>query len=110
MKMATRTPKDLHLYPIVHQKQMKMIDAKYSLRMGYWASRNNVHEYKVYAIVIWMFDLDFVNDLRQASTDNPWLTEQTNQNYMTYLLHQEKYLLGMSRTNEYSLVEASHKK
>ncbi len=42
MKMATRTLKDLHLYPTMDQRQMKMIDAKYSLRMGYWASRNNV--------------------------------------------------------------------
>ncbi len=57
-----------------------------------------------------MFDLDFVNNLRQASRDNPWLIEPTNWNYMTYLLHQAKYLLGMSRTNQYSLVEALHKK
>jgi len=29
---------------------------------------------------------------------------------MTYLLHQAKYLLRMNRTNQYSLLEASHKK
>jgi hypothetical protein len=40
---------------------MKTID--YSVRVGYWALRNNVQEYKVYVTVIWMFDLDFVNDL-----------------------------------------------
>jgi hypothetical protein len=45
---------------------MKTIDAKYNVRMGYWAIRNNVKEYKIYAIVIWMFDLDFVNNLRQV--------------------------------------------
>jgi hypothetical protein len=110
MKMATRTLKYLHLYPIVDQKHMKMIDAKYSLIMGYWASRNNMQEYKVYAIVIRMFELDFVNNLLQASKDNLWPIEPTNRNYMTYLLHQAKYLIGMSRRNQYSLIEASHKK
>jgi hypothetical protein len=75
MKMSTRTPKDLHLYPIVDQRLLKMIDAKYSLRMGYWASRNNVQKYKVYAIGIRIFYLNFVNNLRQASRNNPWPIE-----------------------------------
>jgi hypothetical protein len=35
---------------------MKAIDTSYSVGMGYWASRNNVQEYKVYVIVIRMFD------------------------------------------------------
>jgi hypothetical protein len=39
---------------------MKVIDAKYSVRVGYWASRNNVEEYKVYVTMIQMFDLNFV--------------------------------------------------
>jgi hypothetical protein len=30
-----------------------------------------VEEYKVYVTMIWMFDLDFVNDLWQAPRDNP---------------------------------------
>jgi hypothetical protein len=42
---------------------MKVIDAEYNVRVGYWASRNNVHEYKSYVIVIRMFDLDYVNNL-----------------------------------------------
>jgi hypothetical protein len=45
------------------KKQIKMIDANYIVRMGYWASRNNVQEYKVYVTMIQMFDLDFVNIL-----------------------------------------------
>jgi len=57
-----------------------------------------------------MFDLDFVNNLWQASRDNPSLIEPTNWNYMAYLLHQGKYLLGMNRTNQYSLVKALHNK
>jgi hypothetical protein len=54
---------------------MKSIDAKYNVKMGYLALKNNVQEYKVYAIVIWMFNLDFVNNLQQALRDNPWPIE-----------------------------------
>ncbi len=55
-----------------------MMDAEYNVRMGYWASRNNLKEYKVYAIVIWMFDLDFTNNLKQVLGDNLWPIELTN--------------------------------
>jgi hypothetical protein len=50
--MPTITPRDLDLYPTVDHKQMKAIDANYNVVLGYWASRNNVQEYKVYVIVI----------------------------------------------------------
>ncbi len=77
--MHARTPLDLDMYPIIDQRQMKVIDAKYNVRVGYQASRNSVHEYKVYAIVIWMFDPDFVNNLKQeALKDNSWPTEPIN--------------------------------
>jgi hypothetical protein len=33
---------------------MKTIDANYSVKVGYWASKNNVNEYKVYATMIQM--------------------------------------------------------
>jgi hypothetical protein len=59
---------------------MKAIDAEYSVRVGYWASRNNVQEYKMYITIIWMFDLDFMNNLRQVLGDNLWLVKLTNQN------------------------------
>jgi len=39
---------------------MKGKDVDYDVRIGYWASRNNLQEYKIYVIVIWMFDSDFV--------------------------------------------------
>jgi hypothetical protein len=42
---------------------MKIIYEEYNVKVGYWASKNNMKEYKVYATVIWMFDLDFVNNL-----------------------------------------------
>jgi hypothetical protein len=86
--MVTKILGDLHLYTIVDKKQMKVIDVEYNVRVGYWASKNNVQEYKVYAVVIQMFDLDFMNNLRQAPKDNLWSIEQTNQNYRTHLLHQ----------------------
>ncbi len=89
---------------------MKSIDAKYNVKMGYLASKNNVQEYKVYAIVIWMFNLDFVNNLQQALRDNPWPIELKIWNNMTRLLRQEKYLSGTSGVDQYSLVEIAHKK
>jgi hypothetical protein len=52
MKMHARTPQDLDLYPVVDNKQMKVIDADYSVKMGYWALKNNVQEYKMYITVI----------------------------------------------------------
>ncbi len=69
-----------------------------------------MQEYKVYITVIWMFDLKFMNNLWQALRDNLWLVEPTNYNYKTKLLCQAKYLLETSKVDQYSLVEASHKK
>jgi hypothetical protein len=46
--------------------------------MEYWALINNVQEYKIYAIMIWMFDLDLMNNLQQALGDKLWLVEWTN--------------------------------
>jgi hypothetical protein len=43
---------------------MKAIDVDYNVRVRYWASRNNVQEYKVYVIVIRMFNLDIMNNLQ----------------------------------------------
>ncbi len=71
VRMLARTPRDLDLYPTMDHIQMKVVTADYNVRVGYWASRNNVEEYKVYVTMIWMFDLDFVNDLWQAPRDNP---------------------------------------
>jgi hypothetical protein len=67
---------------------MKTIHANYNVRVGYRALENNVQEYKVYVIMIWIFDSNFMNNLRQAPKDNLWPTESTNRNYRTYLLCQ----------------------
>jgi hypothetical protein len=33
--MAYRTPRDLNLYPVAVKKEMKPIDAKYKVQVGY---------------------------------------------------------------------------
>ncbi len=101
--MHARTARELDLYPIMDHKDMKVINANYNVKVGYWASRNNMQEYKMYVTVIWMFDLDFVNNLWQALGDNPWSGKPTNCNYKTYLLRQAKYLLGTNKPKQYSL-------
>jgi hypothetical protein len=93
-----RTPRNLDLYLVVDHRHMKAIDANYSVRVGYWASKNNMQEYKVYVIVIWIFDSVFVNNLRQAPRNNLWLAESTNRNYKTHLLHRAEFLLGKNKT------------
>jgi hypothetical protein len=35
MRMANRTPRNLHLYLIVDKRQVKLIDAKYNVKVGY---------------------------------------------------------------------------
>ncbi len=89
---------------------MKVIDANYNVRMGYWALTNNVQEYKVYATMIQKFNLDFLNNLQQAFKDNLWPVEPTNHNYKIRLLRQIEYMLGMNKPEQYSLVKASREK
>ncbi len=98
IRMPTRIPRDLDLYPVVDHRYMKAIDANYTVKVGYWALKNNVQEYKVYVTMIWMFDADFVNNLRQVLRDNLWLVEPTNHNYKTHLLCQVEYILGTNKT------------
>ena len=47
MRMPTKTPQDLDQYLGVNLRQMKVIDVDYNVRVGYWASRNNMQEYKI---------------------------------------------------------------
>ncbi len=69
-----------------------------------------MQEYKVYATMIQMFEPNFVNNLWQAIGENMWPTKPTNRNYMTRLLCQVDYLLGMNKEKQYSLIEVSRKK
>jgi hypothetical protein len=86
--MLARTLQNLDLYLEMNHRQMKTMHAYYSVRMGYWALKNNLQEYKVYVIMIWIFDSNFMNNLRQAPRNNLWPVESTNNNYKTYLLRQ----------------------
>jgi len=97
MKMPTKTPQNLDLYLVMDHRHMKAIDANYSVIVGYWASRNNMQEYKVYVIVIWIFDSVFVNNLRQALRNNLWLVELTNRNYNTHLLRRANFYWGQTK-------------
>ncbi len=85
--MFAKTLQNLDLYSTMDHKQMKVIDVDFNARVGYWALKNNMQEYKFYVIMIWMFDSNFVNNLRQVPRNNLWLAELTNCNYMTHLLH-----------------------
>jgi hypothetical protein len=42
VKMPTKIPQNLDVYPIVDQRHMKTIDANYIVKVGYWALRNNM--------------------------------------------------------------------
>jgi hypothetical protein len=108
--MACETPHDLDLYPIVGKKEMKFIDVEYQIQVGYWVVRNHLRDYKIYVMVICMFDEDFSNSLLHPLGDNPWLSHLTNQNYKTQFLKQSDYVLGFVSSNKYSLDIAINKK
>jgi hypothetical protein len=57
---------------------MKMIDAKYNVKVGYWALRNNMQKYKIFATLIQMFDPNFMNNFQQAFGDDPWPVKLIN--------------------------------
>jgi hypothetical protein len=59
----SKTPKNLNLYPKVGKKEMKFIDAKYQVEVEYWVGKNGLQDYKIYAIMIYMFDEIFLNNL-----------------------------------------------
>ncbi len=46
MNMLTIIFQDLDLYLVMDHKQMKTIDVNYNVKMGYWASKNNMQKYK----------------------------------------------------------------
>ncbi len=64
--MLVKTPQNLDLYLEMDHRYMKTIHTNYSVRVGYWALKNNVQEYKVYVIMIQIFNKYFMNNLRQA--------------------------------------------
>ncbi len=63
INMACRTFQDLDLYLVIGKKEIKSIDVEYQIQVGYWVARNHLQDYKIYAIMICMFDEDFLNKL-----------------------------------------------
>jgi hypothetical protein len=47
------------------------------VEVRYWAQRNHLQDYKIYAMVICMFDDDFFNDLLHPLGDNLWPAHST---------------------------------
>jgi len=62
-----------------------------------------------YVIGIQIFNWNFVNNLWQAPGDYLWPTKVINRNYKTRLLHHAKYLLGMNKAYQYSMVKSQTK-
>jgi hypothetical protein len=61
--MACKIPKDLDLYLAIGNFFLKFIDVVHRAEVGYWAQRNFLNDYKIYVMVICMFDKDFLNSL-----------------------------------------------
>jgi hypothetical protein len=69
--MACQTSQNLDLYLVVEKKKTKSINVEYQVQVRYWVARNHLHDYKIYVIVIFMFDEDFFNSLLQPLGNNP---------------------------------------
>ncbi len=80
-KHFCQTLRDLEYYPSIERKELKNIDAKFRVEVGYWASSKHLQDYIIYGTMKKMFCSKFLNSLRQPPRDNPWPTHSTNQNY-----------------------------
>jgi hypothetical protein len=86
-----QTPSNLDLYPSIAKEEMKSVDAKFQVKVRYWASTNHLEDYKIYGTKIKMFMLDFLNNLPQS---HPWPAHSTNKKFRTRFHRQCNYLLG----------------
>jgi len=75
------TLKDLDDYPLVDKRELKSINAKFQVEVGYWAFYNHLQDYNIYGTMIKMFYQEFLNSLWQPPRDNPWPMHSTIQNY-----------------------------
>jgi hypothetical protein len=75
----------LDLYPIVKKKELKSVDAKFQIEVGYWASTNHLQDYKIYETRIKMLILEFLSSFPQPPRDNPWPANLTNIFFKTQL-------------------------
>ncbi len=108
--MPCWTPKDLDLYLKVGKKEMKFIDVEYQVQVGYWVGKNGLQDYKIYAIMICMFNKDFLTNIQHPLGDNPWPVHMKNWSSRTWLLRQTDSLLGFVSQNKYVFKIAIGKK
>jgi len=66
------------LYPKVGKKEMKFIDVEYQVQVRYWVGKNGLQDYKIYAIMICMFNKDFLTNIQHPLGDNPWPVHMKN--------------------------------
>jgi hypothetical protein len=85
LRHSYQTPQNLEFYPLVKRRELKNINAKFQVEVGYWASSNHLHDYKIYGIMIKMVCPNFLINMRQPPGNNPWPTHPTNQNYKMQL-------------------------
>jgi hypothetical protein len=62
---SCQIPMDLNLYPPLGKKKLMGVDAKLQLKVGYWASRNGLHDDKTYGTIIKMFIPKSLSNLPQ---------------------------------------------
>jgi len=66
------------LYPSIQKRKQKSVNAEFQAKVKYWAFINHLQDYKIYLIVIKMFNLEFLSSLSQPLGDNPWLKDPIN--------------------------------
>jgi hypothetical protein len=62
---SCQIPMDLYLYPPLGKKKLMGVDAKLQLKVGYWASRNGLHDDNIYKRIIKMFIPKSLSNLPQ---------------------------------------------
>jgi hypothetical protein len=62
---SCQIPMDLNLYPPLEEKKLIGVNAKSQLKVGYWASRNGLHDDKIYKTIIKMFIPKCLSNLPQ---------------------------------------------
>ncbi len=62
---SCQIPMDLNLYPPLGKKELMGVDVKLQLTVGYWASRNGLHDDKIYRTIIKMFIPKSMSNLPQ---------------------------------------------
>jgi len=60
---SCHTLANLELYPLMNQKELKIIKPTFKLQMKVPVKRNGLQDYNIYSIVICMFILEFLNSL-----------------------------------------------